>query len=511
MSNFLAKILANDHPLFTRTVMELERASGNSGVDTKLIGDITAAAHSVMRSVGIDPADTSAEELYHALNTIVEAGNLTLLATTQYVLLPFEDGPVSFNLLDVIENAHHGIEFSHRSVGHAQRHLRLEVVRRYSEHDRTSNELVYELAHQSDLIHTHDTEHEHADQLLLSAGARSIDNDDTSKPTFMAIGDIFTDAFIKLNEDSAKIIKEEDGKEWLALPFGQKPPYDQVDIVRSVGPSPNAAVSAARMGLDVSLMAWVGSDDVGKEAIAHLEHEKVGTASMVIEQDKATSYWYVLRYGADRTMLVKSEKYEYIWQDPATPPDWIYLSYIGADSWQLHKDLVAYLDKHPDVKLAFQPGTFHFKWGVEKLNDIYRHASIVVMNREEAVDVTGKSYGNLHEIAEGLHELGPEIAVITDGPNGSYASYDGKLVTIPNYPDPAEPLDRTGAGDAFASTIVSALALGETMDTALTWAPINSMNVVQQLGAQKGLLSRSEIQEYITTAPETYRVQPYSD
>ena len=319
------------------------------------------------------------------------------------------------------------------------------------------------------------------------------------------IGDIFTDAFIKLNESSAKIIQEGDTK-WLALPFGQKPPYDTVDIIRSVGPSPNAAVSAARIGLHSALMAWVGGDSVGEEAILHLTDEKVSIDSMVTEQDKLTSYWYVLRYGADRTMLVKSEKYKYEWKDPLVEPEWIYLSYIGEDSWPLHEALIDYLTKHPKVKLAFQPGTFHFKWGIERLAPIYRHAHIVVMNREEAVDVTGRAYDDLRALTIGLHELGPHIVVITDGPNGSYASYDYKLVTIPNFPDPADPLDRTGAGDAFASTIVSALALGKSMDEALTWAPINSMNVVQKLGAQAGLLSRDEILKLLEEAPEDYKV-----
>lgn len=331
---------------------------------------------------------------------------------------------------------------------------------------------------------------------------------DTNAPKLLAIGDIFTDAFIKLNENSAKIIKEGD-KEWLALPFGQKPPYDQVDIVRSVGPSPNAAVSTARIGLDVSLMAWVGGDAVGTEAIEHLQSENISTDSMVVEQDKATSYWYVLRYGADRTMLVKSEQYAYQWTPPAVAPDWIYLSYIGKDSWQLHEELIKYLDANPSVKLAFQPGTFHWEWGVDKLRDVYGHSHIVVMNREEAVDATGRDYNSLHDLAAGLHELGPEKVVITDGGKGSYASFDGKLVTIPNYPDPAPPYDRTGAGDAFASTIVAALALGESMDTALTWAPINSMNVVQHMGAQAGLLSRDKIQEYLSSAPDWYKVTDF--
>ncbi len=497
MGKLLASVLGNDHPRFLITLEELERATANSGVDIRLIADITEAAHNVMRSLGLDTNDTSAKELYQSLVACVEKGTAEqMLANTSYTLLSINSEIVSFNLVDVVEASHHQLPFERRLVGHAQRKLRLEIVKRYAEHERTSNEMIHQQAKEIGLTMDSDQHYEQTDKAMQVAH-------DT--PTVLMIGDIFTDAFIKLNESSAKIIQEGDTK-WLALPFGQKPPYDTVDIIRSVGPSPNAAVSASRLGLSSSLMAWVGSDDVGKEAINHLAEEKVGTESMVTEQDKMTSYWYVLRYGADRTMLVKSEKYAYEWKDPLVEPEWIYLSYIGEDSWPLHEGLIDYLKRHPKVKLAFQPGTFHFKWGIEKLAPIYRHAHIVVMNREEAVDVTGRSYDDLRDLTIGLHELGPHIVVITDGPSGSYASYDFKLVTIPNYPDPADPLDRTGAGDAFASTIVSALALGKSMDEALTWAPINSMSVVQKLGAQAGLLSRDEILSFLESAPEDYKV-----
>ena len=497
MSRTLATLLGNDHPRFVITLDEFEKASGHKGVDVRLLADITEAAHAAMRSLGLDTADTSAHELYHALTGCVKQGKAEqVLAHTSYVLLEVESELVSFNILDLIESSHHELPFESRSLGHAQRKLRLEIVKRYAEHDRTSSEMIKQQAKEIGLTMDSDPHHEQADIKLQELH-------DT--PSVLMIGDIFTDAFINLDEHYAKIIQEGDTK-WLALPFGQKPPYHQVDIVRSVGPSPNAAVSASRLGLNASLMAWVGSDAVGGEAIAHLKEEHVGVDSMVKEEGKLTSYWYVLRYGADRTMLVKSEKYKYEWKDPAVEPDWIYLSYIGEDSWPLHEALVDYLKRHPKVKLAFQPGTFHFEWGVEMLAEIYRHTHIVVMNREEAVDVTGRAYDDLRDLTIGLHELGPQIVVITDGPNGSYASYDYKLVTIPNYPDPADPLDRTGAGDAFASTIVSALALGKSMDEALMWAPVNSMNVVQKLGAQAGLLSRDEILKYLDQAPEDYKV-----
>ena len=76
---------------------------------------------------------------------------------------------------------------------------------------------------------------------------------------------------------------------------------------------------------------------------------------------------------------------------------------------------------------------------------------------------------------------------------------------MPPYPDPKPPLNRTGAGDAFASTFTSAFALGKSIREALRSAPINSAYVVQQIGAQKGLLMREQLEKYLAIAPENYR------
>jgi sugar/nucleoside kinase (ribokinase family) len=75
---------------------------------------------------------------------------------------------------------------------------------------------------------------------------------------------------------------------------------------------------------------------------------------------------------------------------------------------------------------------------------------------------------------------------------------------LPIYPDPKDPVERTGAGDACSSTIAIALSLGLPLDQAIMWGPINSMSVVQQVGAQAGLLSREQLDEYLKNAPADY-------
>lgn len=498
MAKVLQNLLGSNDPLFAHGMHELEKSTGHSGVDIRLIADITQRAHHCMRELGLDPADSTAEEVFHALKASVRRGSVEkLCANSDFVLLRLPDGVVSFNAIDIIESAHHDLSFDQQSVQHARRSLRGEIVARYSSHERTNIKTVKTHAATAGVLQKGDATFPKTRQ----------NNDKLTQPFILAVGDIFTDAFIKLREDYARIDTDPDGTKRLSLPFGSKPPYDRVDIVQAVGPSPNAAIAFSRLGLRSGLMAYLGDDQPGADSLEYLQKEGIDTYTVSRQSGTPSNYYYVLRYGADRTILVKNEAYDYRWQEPENVPDWIYLSLVSKDAWQLHEELLGYLEKHPTTKLAFQPGTFHFEWGARKLANVYKRSHIVIMNREEAVDVTGEKYESLEKLANALHALGPKIVVITDGPNGSYASHDGTVYSIPNYPDPAPPLDRTGAGDAFASTIVAALALGKSIDTALRWAPINSMSVVQKLGAQAGLLRVHELEKYLEKAPDTYRAK----
>src|SRR5690606_23208515 len=114
--------------------------------------------------------------------------------------------------------------------------------------------------------------------------------------------------------------------------------YDSVDIVEAVECSPNAAVSMRRLGLDVSLMSWVGDDGPGKGILEYMKAQGVHTDELVVENGKKTNYHYVLRYGADRTKFQRFEDYSYEWHTPKRRPDWLYLGVLGEKTWQLHED-----------------------------------------------------------------------------------------------------------------------------------------------------------------------------
>lgn len=327
----------------------------------------------------------------------------------------------------------------------------------------------------------------------------------------LSVGDVVTDDFIKLLDKEEKVEHQKDGSEWLAIPFGTKIPFDHREVVEGVGNAANGAVAFARLGMKSGFVTNVGGDQYGRDIIHALNKNGVDHRFIRVNPDKNSNYHFVLWYKEERTILIKHEEYDYHWPhiSPNEVPRWMYFSSISEHAIPFHDKVADWLDKHEGVKLAFQPGTFQMQAGAERLKRIYQRSEVLVLNREEAVTVGGGNHEDVHDLINKLHDLGPKIVVVTDGPHGAYASDGQQRLKMPLYPDIAPPKDRTGAGDAFASTFVAALAKGLSLADALRWAPINSMNVVQKVGAQAGLVTEKELQTYLHKAPESYKPQPF--
>ena len=323
--------------------------------------------------------------------------------------------------------------------------------------------------------------------------------------SFFSLGDITSDAFITLQE--AKVHCDISTEACtITMRWGDKIPYKDVTVVPAVGNSANAAVSAARLGLNTSFISFIGDDDHGKECLKVLHGEGIDTTFVTTETGKKTNYHYVLSYEAERTILVRHEHFTYSLPDiPANTP-WLYFSSVGEAGESLHDEVAAWLSRHPKTRLIFQPGTFQMRLGYERLKDLYARTHLFICNKQESQRILQTQETNIKTLLQDMHAKGPEIAVITDGPNGAYLFDGNTTLFVPQYPDIAPPKERTGAGDAFSSALASFLAKGLSLKDALLRAPINSMSVVQHIGAQKGLLTETEIEQYLSKAPEDYLV-----
>ncbi len=331
---------------------------------------------------------------------------------------------------------------------------------------------------------------------------------------FIAIGDTTVDEFITLKEARVNCdINHENCT--ISMKWGDKIPYESSTLVPGVGNAANAAVAAARLGLSAGFVSNVGKDRFGEEILATFAREGVNTRYVAINDGIPTNHHYVLSYDAERTILIRHEAYPYLIPEGFTSPKWLYLSSTGERAEAFHSELAKWLKEHPETKLAFQPGTYQIKMGKEKLKELYAATEIFACNKEEAESILelGLPAGTageteVKELLEKTHALGPKVVLITDGPRGAYAFDGTHMLKVPMYPDKNPPLERTGAGDAMTATFAAAFALGKSLSDALLWGPVNAMSVVQHIGAQKGLLSRTALEEELKNAPATYAVTP---
>lgn len=325
------------------------------------------------------------------------------------------------------------------------------------------------------------------------------------KYDFVSVGDVTNDTFITL-KDAEVHCNVDNVNCMLSMRFGDKIPYESAEVVYGVGNAGNAAIAAKRLGLNAALVTDIGTDAGGDSCLAQWEKDGLDVSLVRRHAEYATHHHYVLRFGAERTILIKHAPWPYELPNFGESPHWIYFTSTGEHGEPYHHALAAYV-KESGVKLAFQPGTFQVKLSAEgKIPDVYAASELFFCNKEEAQRILKNTSSDMKTLLEGMRALGPKIVAITDGPNGAWMMDDEGVWMIPMYPDPAPPANRTGAGDAFASTVTAVLAAGLSVPDALMRGPINSMSVVQQVGAQKGLLTRERLEAYVAKAPAKYKI-----
>lgn len=135
MASQLAKLLGRDDIAFDIAVADLEKATGKHNLDVKLVGDVLAKAHQLIRSIGLDSHDLKASELYRAL---LADKTYKSKSSHSYVGIIISGRLVSLNHQDIDSDRIHQLPFSKRSVKNMQAALRAELIERYRAANKSS-------------------------------------------------------------------------------------------------------------------------------------------------------------------------------------------------------------------------------------------------------------------------------------------------------------------------------------------------------------------------------------
>lgn len=306
---------------------------------------------------------------------------------------------------------------------------------------------------------------------------------------FIAIGDSTLDVFLQISEASVscQINKEQC---LLCLQYAEKIPVESVIQIPGAGNASNAAVGAARLGLRSAIVSILGKDEIGKEIMSGWKKEKVDTRYVTFDSKRATNYSTVLNFKGERTILVHGERRNYR-LPKLDGAKWVYYTSLGPGHEPLEKQLLVHLKKHPTQKLCFNPGTKQLRRGLRSIKPVIARSDVFIVNKQEAEFLLEDGERPIQTLLMTLKQICPGIVVITDGPKGSHAT-DGKTIwSLGIYPGPV--VERTGAGDSYATGFSCALFMGKTIPEAMRIGTAEGWSVVQHIGPQKGLLSKAKL------------------
>ncbi len=319
----------------------------------------------------------------------------------------------------------------------------------------------------------------------------------------VSLGDVVTDEFIQLPDGPVRTRNDEEGR-WLEIPLGTKLIVGDGSSPTAGGSAANVAVAMSRLGLRVGLASYLAHDQVGLDILAAMRGEGVGTDLVHVDSPSHTVRNFVLSFGSERTILVRHADFNYHWKGfrDNEVPAWLYVNSLGPDALTYQVELADWLDAHANVRLAFQPGTFQVEAGTDRLSRMYARAEVLLCSRADAEAITSLPRTDVGQTLEALMNLGPRNVVVFDEIGGAVAASATERLSIDAFPDPEPQLDMTGAGDAFAATMVAGLIGGMTLRDALRWPPLNAAAVSRHLGTQAGLLRLKDLVSRLDGAPD---------
>lgn len=309
----------------------------------------------------------------------------------------------------------------------------------------------------------------------------------------ISIGDAALDTFLKLHDAFVTHVQDKKINQ-LCMNFGDKIPVKALHQ-KVAGNALNNAVGSARLGMKAAFYSVIGNDETGEMVEKRMKREGITTKYLHVQKGSSTNYSVVLNFQNDRTILQYSHPRVYNLPADLEPARWIYYTAVGKNHAALEKQIIKYAGKN-HAKIAFNPGTSHIKEGVTKMKEILRRTEIIFVNKEEAELLVGDST-DIPGLLYRLHELGPHLAVITDGANGAYASDSVNTYYLPIFP--AKVVEVTGAGDAFATGFLAGLFYGLPVPEAMLWGTANSAGVIGKVGPQEGLLTKTGLAKMIRT------------
>ena len=258
------------------------------------------------------------------------------------------------------------------------------------------------------------------------------------------------------------------------------------------GPAATAAVAAKRLGLDVELIAAIGPDDIGAHIRAGLEKEGISAELLQVESDRASQASVILCSDVDATRSIATRGVSPLRLTESNrarvlAAEWVHVDHLG---WPAVAEALADVPQEERPRISVDAG-----------NPLVGDAAALCHVAEvdlyaPPMEKLVETYGD--QAHEDILRAVPSVTVVaTLGAGGSIGRDSaGDIHSSPGFRvrDFGSTL---GAGDVFHGALTAAIAQGQPMPEALTYANAVAALSCRGVDGQSAIPSHDETIAFI--------------
>lgn len=266
------------------------------------------------------------------------------------------------------------------------------------------------------------------------------------------------------------------------------------------GKGSNQAVMAARLGAQVSVLVKLGRDVFGENTLQNyrdhdidvthvmFDDERFSGVAPIAVEDATGQNSIIVVPGANEGLSIEDVR-------QAAPA----IAEADVLICQLEIPIQSTLEAFRLAKQGAATTILNPAPALPLPDDLLRLTDILVPNEVEAAMMVGTPISSLEEglaAAQGFLERGPKIVVITMGERGAVFAEVG---TAPQHVpiEAVQAVDTTGAGDAFVGSLAYFVALGLTLEDAISRSCAIASRSVLKRGTQTSFPYASEVSDLL--------------
>ncbi|NJC22679.1 ribokinase [Arthrobacter pigmenti] len=254
------------------------------------------------------------------------------------------------------------------------------------------------------------------------------------------------------------------------------------------GKGANQGVACRRLGADVSLVGVLGDDQAGHTVLAQVAADGMDVNGVVIRDGAPTALLLDIVQPDGVRRLFEDVDSRVLLEAGDVRASEDLLRSANAVLIQLQQPaaaVTAALDAADPDALVVTDGAPPDNQTRER---VLRRAVVVRADVEETEALVGWKPADLTETIEAAQKLleeGPRVVALASPTGGNVVAWPGGHVVLPFIEE--EPVDPTGAGDAFVAALTVGLLHGQDPETAAWWAAVAAARVVGKAGGRPEL------------------------